>query len=231
MAEPLTERLRVVLAEDNYLVREGTRRLLESSGEVEVVAAVGSADELLDAVERLRPDAVMTDIRMPPGHSTEGIDAAHAIRRRHPEIGVVVLSQHADEGYVIELLRDGTDGYGYLLKERVGDRSELLRALRETARGGSVIDPTLIAALVGRRRGEARSPLADLTPRELDVLRLMAEGRTNAAIAHELSLSESSIEKHITVIFSKLALEEEPQLHRRVAAVVTFLRERHDTRD
>lgn len=231
MAEPLTERLRVVLAEDSYLVREGTRRLLESSGEVEVVAAVGSADELLDAVERLRPDAVMTDIRMPPGHSTEGIDAAHAIRRRHPEIGVVVLSQHADEGYVIELLRDGTDGYGYLLKERVGDRSELLRALRETARGGSVIDPTLIAALVGRRRGEARSPLADLTPRELDVLRLMAEGRTNAAIAHELSLSESSIEKHITVIFSKLALEEEPQLHRRVAAVVTFLRERHDTRD
>lgn len=231
MAEPLTERLRVVLAEDNYLVREGTRRLLESSGEVEVVAAVGSADELLDAVERLRPDAVMTDIRMPPGHGTEGIEAAHAIRRRHPEIGVVVLSQHADEGYVIELLRDGTDGYGYLLKERVGDRSELLRALRETARGGSVIDPTLIAALVGRRRGEARSPLADLTPRELDVLRLMAEGRTNAAIAHELSLSESSIEKHITVIFSKLALEEEPQLHRRVAAVVTFLRERHDTRD
>lgn len=231
MAEPLTERLRVVLAEDNYLVREGTRRLLESSGEVEVVAAVGSADELLDAVERLRPDAVMTDIRMPPGHGTEGIEAAHAIRRRHPEIGIVVLSQHADEGYVIELLRDGTDGYGYLLKERVGDRSELLRALRETARGGSVIDPTLIAALVGRRRGEARSPLADLTPRELDVLRLMAEGRTNAAIAHELSLSESSIEKHITVIFSKLALEEEPQLHRRVAAVVTFLRERHDTRD
>lgn len=231
MAEPLTERLRVVLAEDSYLVREGTRRLLESSGEVEVVAAVGSADELLDAVERLRPDAVMTDIRMPPGHGTEGIEAAHAIRRRHPEIGVVVLSQHADEGYVIELLRDGTDGYGYLLKERVGDRSELLRALRETARGGSVIDPTLIAALVGRRRGEARSPLADLTPRELDVLRLMAEGRTNAAIAHELSLSESSIEKHITVIFSKLALEEEPQLHRRVAAVVTFLRERHDTRD
>lgn len=231
MAEPLTERLRVVLAEDNYLVREGTRRLLESSGEVEVVAAVGSADELLDAVERLRPDAVMTDIRMPPGHGTEGIEAAHAIRRRHPKIGIVVLSQHADEGYVIELLRDGTDGYGYLLKERVGDRSELLRALRETARGGSVIDPTLIAALVGRRRGEARSPLADLTPRELDVLRLMAEGRTNAAIAHELSLSESSIEKHITVIFSKLALEEEPQLHRRVAAVVTFLRERHDTRD
>ena len=222
MAEPL----RVVLAEDSYLVREGTRRLLESSGEVDVVAAVGSAEELLDAVERLRPDAVMTDIRMPPGHGTEGIEAAHEIRRRHPEIGVVVLSQHADEGYVLALLRDGTNGYGYLLKERVGDRSELLRALRETSRGGSVIDSLLVEALVGRRQAEARSPLAELTARELDVLRLMAEGRSNAGIADELSLSESSIEKHISVIFSKLGLSEEPQLHRRVAAVVTFLRVR-----
>jgi DNA-binding NarL/FixJ family response regulator len=141
---------------------------------------------------------------------------------------VVVLSQHADEGYVLELLRDGTDGYGYLLKERVGDRSELLRALRETSRGGSVIDSLLVEALVGRRRAEARSPLAELTARELDVLRLMAEGRSNAGIAEELSLSESSIEKHISVIFSKLGLSEEPQLHRRVAAVVTFLRERRD---
>ncbi len=226
MAKPL----RVVLAEDSYLIREGTRRLLESSGEVDVVAAVGSAEELLDAVERLRPDAVMTDIRMPPGHGTEGIEAAHEIRRQYPEIGVVVLSQHADEGYVLELLRDGTDGYGYLLKERVGDRSELLRALRETSRGGSVIDSLLVEALVGRRRAEARSPLAELTARELDVLRLMAEGRSNAGIAEELSLSESSIEKHISVIFSKLGLSEEPQLHRRVAAVVTFLRERHDGR-
>jgi DNA-binding NarL/FixJ family response regulator len=222
MAEPL----RVVLAEDSYLVREGTRRLIESSGEVEVVAAVGTAEEMLDAVERLRPDAVMTDIRMPPGHGTEGIVAAHEIRRRHPEIGVVVLSQHADEGYVLELLRDGTDGYGYLLKERVGDRSELLRALRETSRGGSVIDSLLVEALVGRRQAEADSPLAELTARELDVLQLMAEGRSNASIADELSLSESSIEKHISVIFSKLGLSEEPQLHRRVAAVVTFLRVR-----
>ncbi|HUQ78546.1 MAG TPA: response regulator transcription factor [Patescibacteria group bacterium] len=222
MAEPL----RVVLAEDNYLVREGTRRLLESTGEVDVVAAVGTAEELLDAVERFRPNAVMTDIRMPPGHGTEGIEAAHEIRRRHPEIGVVILSQHADEGYVLELLRDGTDGYGYLLKERVGDRSELLRALRETARGGSVIDALLVEALVGRRRAETRSPLAELTARELDVLRLMAEGRSNAGIADALSLSESSIEKHTSVIFSKLGLSEEPQVHRRVAAVVTFLRER-----
>jgi DNA-binding NarL/FixJ family response regulator len=225
----MPETLRVVVAEDNYLVREGTRRLLESSGEVDVVAAVGSGEELLDAVERLRPDAVMTDIRMPPGHGTEGIEAAHEIRRRHPKIGVVVLSQHADEAYVLELLRDGTDGYGYLLKERVGDRSELLRALRETSRGGSVIDSVLVEGLVGRRRAEARSPLAELTARELDVLRLMAEGASNARIAEDLSLSESSIEKHISVIFSKLGLSEEPQLHRRVAAVVTFLRQRQDT--
>jgi DNA-binding NarL/FixJ family response regulator len=220
MAEPL----RVVLAEDSYLVREGTRRLLESSAEVIVVAAVGSAAELLDAVERLHPDAVMTDIRMPPGHGTEGIEAAHEIRRRHPEIGVVVLSQHADEAYVLDLLGDGTDGYGYLLKERVGDRSELVRALRETSRGGSVIDSLLVEALVGRRRADAHSPLGQLTAREFDVLGLMAEGRSNAGIADELSLSESSIEKHISAIFSKFGLSEESRLHRRVAAVVTFLR-------
>jgi DNA-binding NarL/FixJ family response regulator len=218
--------LRIVLAEDNYLVREGTRRLLEASGQVEVVAAVSTAEELLDAVDRLRPEAVMTDIRMPPGHSMEGIAAAHEIRRRHPQIGVVVLSQHADEGYVLELLRDGTAGYGYLLKERVADRGELIRALHETASGGSVVDPVLVDALVGRRRAQPRSPLAELTQRELDVLRLMAEGRSNAAIAEALALSESSIEKHSSVIFSKLGLAEEPQVHRRVAAVVRFLRER-----
>lgn len=215
----------MVLAEDSYLVREGTRRLLESSGEAEVVAAVGTADELLDAVDRLRPDAVLTDVRMPPEHSIDGIRAAHEIRRRHPGIGIVILSQHADEAYVLELLRDGTAGYGYLLKERVGDRSELLRALLQTARGGSVIDPMLIEPLVARRRTEARSSLASLTPREVDVLGLMAEGRSNSAIANELALSESSIEKHISVIFSKLGLIEEAHVHRRVAAVVQFLRE------
>ncbi|HUG29560.1 MAG TPA: response regulator transcription factor [Candidatus Limnocylindria bacterium] len=216
--------LRVVLAEDSYLVREGTRRVLESSGEVEVVAAVENAHDLLDAAERFAPDAVVTDIRMPPGHGTEGIVAAREIRRRHPDIGVVVLSQHADPAYVLDLFSDGTDGLAYLLKERVGDRAELLRALRETVEGRSVVDPILVEALVGRRRAEGSSPLADLTPRELEVLRLMAEGRTNAAIADELSLSESSIEKHTSVIFSKLGLSPETYLHRRVAAVVTFLR-------
>jgi DNA-binding NarL/FixJ family response regulator len=217
--------LRVVLAEDNYLVREGTRRLLEDSGEVEVVAAVGTAGELLDAVSRLRPDAVITDIRMPPGHHMEGIDAAHAIRRSHPEVGVVVLSQHADEGYAIELLKDGTAGMAYLLKERVGDLDELLRALREVTAGRSVIDPDVVEVLVARRARLADSPLGRLTPRELDVLREMAQGKTNAAIAQSLVLSESAIEKHVNSLFAKLHLTEEPQVHRRVAAVLAYLRE------
>lgn len=220
----MSEPLRVVLADDSYLVREGTGRLLASAG-VEVVAAVADGTALLEAVETHRPDAVMVDIRMPPTHQTEGIAAAHEIRRRHPDTGVVVLSQHADEGYVLELLRDGTAGYGYLLKERVGDRDELVRALRETAAGGSVIDPVLVDALVRRRRMAEASPLADLTPRELEVLREMAQGRSNTAIASRLALSESSIEKYTGLIFSKLGLTEEPHVHRRVAAVVAFLRE------
>lgn len=216
--------LRVAIADDHYLVREGTRRLLESAG-IEVVASVADGNALVEAVETHRPDAVLTDVRMPPTHGTEGIEVAHEIRRRHPDIGVVILSQHADEGYVIELLRDGVAGYGYLLKERVGDRDELVRALRETAAGGSVVDPVLVEALVRRRSAEAASPLRDLTPRELDVLREMAQGKSNAAIAASLSLSESSIEKYTNVIFSKLGLGDEPALHRRVAAVIAFLRE------
>lgn len=216
--------LRVVLAEDSYLVREGLQRVLESSGRVAVAAAVATAEELLAAVDRHSPDAVMTDIRMPPDHGTEGLRAAHAIRAAHPGVGVVVLSQHAEPGYVLDLLRYGADGLGYLLKERIGDRDQLIRALRETADGGSVIDPVLVDALVGRRRREAASGLADLTDRELDVLRAMAQGLSNAAVARALFLSESSIEKHVSAIFAKLGLGEEPQVHRRVAAVVTFLR-------
>ena len=216
--------LRVVLAEDSYLVREGLRRVLESTGEVAVLAAVATADELLDAVERHAPHAVMTDIRMPPDHGTEGIRAAHAIRAAHPDVGVVVLSQHAEAGYVLDLVRHGADGLAYLLKERIGDRDQLFLALRETARGGSVIDPVLVDALVGRRRLEQSSGLAELTDRELDVLRAMAQGLSNPAIAAGLFLSESSVEKHIGAIFGKLGLTEEPGLHRRVAAVVAYLR-------
>jgi len=219
------DRLRVVLADDSYLVREGTRRLLESAG-VEVLEAVNDADALLAAVDRLLPDAALVDVRMPPTHRMEGIEAAHEIRRRHAGIGVVILSQHADEAYVVELLRDGSAGFGYLLKERVGDRDELVRALRETAAGGSVVDPILVEALVRGRTASATSPLHELTPRELDVVREMAEGKTNAAIADVLALSESSIEKYTNTIFSKLGLGEAPDVHRRVTAVITFLRDR-----
>jgi DNA-binding NarL/FixJ family response regulator len=221
----MADRIRVVIAEDNYLVREGTRRLLEDSGAIEVVATVGSASELLDAVGRLRPAAVMTDIRMPPGHHIEGIEAAHAIRREHPEIGVVVLSQHAEEAYAFELLRYGTAGLAYLLKERVGELDELLRALREVVAGRSVIDPRVVELLVSHRARMRESAVRTLSPRELEVLREMAHGKTNRAIAESLSLSESAIEKHVNAIFSKLGLGEEPQVHRRVAAVLTYLRD------
>ena len=215
--------LRVVIAEDNYLVREGTRRLLEDSGEVEVLAAVGSADELHDAVRRFRPQVVLTDIRMPPGHHMEGIEAAHAIRAEHPSIGVAVLSQHTDESYAFALLCNGTAGLAYLLKDRLGDLEDLVWALREVARGGSFIDPLVVEALVARRTRAAASPLGSLTARELDVLREMAQGKTNTGIERALHLSSSTVEKHVNSIFSKLGLADEP-VHRRVAAVLAFLR-------
>lgn len=221
----MPDALRVVLADDNYLVREGTRRLLEESGEVTVAAAVGSAPELLDAVGRLGPEAVLTDIRMPPGNHMDGIHAAHAIRADHPTVGVVVLSQHADEAYAFELLRHGTAGLAYLLKDRVGDVDVLVRALREVRAGGSVVDPTVVDALVARRARLADSPMGTLTPRELDVLRAMATGSTNASIANGLSLSQSAVEKHVSSIFAKLGLTEEPAVDRRVAAVLTYLRD------
>lgn len=216
-------RLRVVIAEDNYLVREGTRRLLEDSGEVVALAAVGTAAELLDAVDRMRPDVALTDIRMPPGHHMEGIDAAHAIRANHPSVGVVVLSQHTDETYALALFRDGTARLAYLLKDRLGDLDDLIRALREVVAGGSVIDPAVVDSLVARRSRTAASPLSSLTPRELDVLRAMAQGHTNAGIEQTLHLSASTVEKHVNSIFSKLALAEAP-VHRRVAAVLAYLR-------
>jgi DNA-binding NarL/FixJ family response regulator len=230
----MSEPLRIVIADDNYLVREGTRRLLEDSGQVTVLAAVGSAPDLLDAVRRSRPDAVLTDIRMPrpgseasgaAGPAMEGIDAAHAIKSADPAIGVVILSQYADESYAFELFRDGTAGLAYLLKDRVGDLRQLLAALREVTCGGSVIDPQVVETLVTRRARLRESPLARLTARELDVLREMAQGRGNAGIARELSLSESSVEKHVNAIFTKLDLASEQLVHRRVAAVLTFLRD------
>ncbi len=217
--------LRVAIADDHFLVREGTRRALEDSGEVTVVAAVGSAVELEEAVEEHLPDVVVTDIRMPPSHHIEGIDAAHRIRAAHPEIGVVVLSQYAESTYAFELLGEGTAGLAYLLKERVGDPKQLVHAVREVASGGSVVDPDVVGALVASNAQQRRSPLSHLTDRERDVLERMAQGRTNAAIAEQLCLSESSIEKYATSIFAKLGLSDEPQTHRRVAAVITFLRD------
>ena len=220
----MPDRLRVVIAEDNYLVREGTRRLLEDSGAIEVLASVSNAEELLRAVDDLLPDAVITDIRMPPGHQVEGIEAAHAIRKRHPRIGVVVLSQHSDASYAVQLLKDGTDGLGYLLKTRVGELHELLHALREVAAGRSVVDAGVVERLVDHRSRYAESPLRLLSERELDVLREMAEGKSNSSIASTLHLSESSVEKYVNSIFSKLGLSEERPISRRVAAVLAYLR-------
>jgi DNA-binding NarL/FixJ family response regulator len=216
--------LRIVIADDDYLLREGAARLLSYVAGVEVLETVGTADALVDAVSRLRPDAVLTDIRMPPGHQMEGIEAAHAIRRDHPGVGVVVLSHHAAPAYAMELFREGTAGLAYLLKERIGDVEEVVRALRETAEGGSVIDPRIVEALIVRRsRGEG-SRLGELSTRELEVLREMARGKTNAAIAQALVLSVSAVEKYVGAIFDKLDLAEEPALHRRVAAVLAYLR-------
>lgn len=212
-----------MIAEDNYLVREGTRSVLEESGEVQVVAAVGNAAELVDAVDRLRPDAVITDIRMPPGHQMEGIAAAHEIRERHPNVGVVVLSQHLAGTYAYELLKDGSAGLAYLLKDRVGEPDELVRALKEVAAGRSLVDSQVVEALVSHSGRLRTSPLHDLSRRELEVLSEMAQGKTNPAIGMSLHLSESAVEKYVSSIFGKLGLGEEPHVHRRVRAVLAFL--------
>ena len=217
--------LRVVFAEDNYLVREGTSSLLREVEEVELVAAVEDRESLLAAVAEHRPNSVLTDIRMPPTHTNEGIEAAKQIRSEHPDTGVVVLSQYDEEEYAFDLLKDGAAGLGYLLKERVADVTELVRALGEVARGGSVLDPKVVEALVKRKNRIANSPLARLTERERQVLERMAQGKNNAAIAESLFLTERAIEKHINSLFHKLDLSEEPTVHRRVKAVLTLLRE------
>jgi len=217
--------IRVVIAEDHYLVREGLRQLLESSGTVEVVASVGDGSSLLEAVDRLEPDVAVVDIRMPPDHQTEGIEAARKIRARHPEVGIVVLSQYANALYAFELFQDGTDGLAYLLKDRIGDLDELLRAVQAVNDGGSVIDPQVVESLLARGATVSRSGMGNLTERETDVLREMAQGKSNQAISGALYISESAVEKHIKAILAKLGFDPgDSAVNRRVAAVLTFFR-------
>jgi DNA-binding NarL/FixJ family response regulator len=215
--------IRVILAEDSYLVREGVARLLATIDEIELVAGVEDYDGLLAAVDEHSPDVVLTDIRMPPTGTDEGIRAANELRARHPDIGVVVLSQYADPEYAIALLDHGSNGRAYLLKERVSDVDQLLHAITEVSRGGSVIDPRVVEALVEARSRREQSPLEHLTPREREVLAEMAQGRNNAGVAAALALSERAVEKHINSVFAKLALAEEPDVHRRVKAVLLYL--------
>ena len=217
--------IRVVLADDHYLVREGVRRLLETQPEIEVVASCADLESLLTAVETERPDVVITDIRMPPTGVDEGVHAAERLRESHPEVGVLVLSQYADPSYALALLDAGSERRAYLLKERVDDLDQLVSAIRIVAAGGSVIDPKVVESLVAAKARTQESPLAELTPRERDVLREMAQGKNNAAIAEALVLTERSVEKVIHSIFLKLDLAWEPSVHRRVKAVILYLAE------
>jgi DNA-binding NarL/FixJ family response regulator len=220
----MTQPLKVVIAEDHYLLREGTRQLLETSGVVKVLATVGDAAGLHEAVESLSPDAAIVDIRMPPSHETEGIAAARAIRAEHPGVGVVVLSQYANALYAFALFRDGTEGLAYLLKDKVGNVDELVRALLAVTQGGSVIDSNVVESLLSRKATMARGSLGALTDREVEVLAQMAQGKSNAGISDALFISESAVEKHINSIMMKLELDpEDSSLNRRVAAVLTFL--------
>jgi DNA-binding NarL/FixJ family response regulator len=215
--------IRIVIAEDHYLVREGVRRLLASRPELEVAAVCGDLGSLLAAVETERPEVVVTDIRMPPDGVDEGIQAADRLRDTHPDVGVVVLSQYSEPRYALALLEGGTARRAYLLKERVDDVEQLVAAIRAVADGGSAIDPKVVEALVAARTRTESSPLNEMTPRELDVLREMAEGKNNAAIAATLVLSERSVEKVIHSIFLKLDLAWETSVHKRVKAVILYL--------
>jgi DNA-binding NarL/FixJ family response regulator len=217
--------IRIVLAEDQYLIREGVRQVLELRPEIEVAAVCDDLDSLLAAVEKERPDVVLTDIRMPPTETDEGIRAANLLRETHPQIGVVVLSQYADPRYALPLLEHGTERRAYLLKERVADVEQLVGAIRAVAEGGSVVDAKVVEALMTENARAERSALNDLTPRENDVLREMAAGRNNAAIAATLFLTERSVEKVIHSIFLKLGLGWETTVHKRVKAVVMYLAE------
>jgi DNA-binding NarL/FixJ family response regulator len=213
--------IRAVVADDSVLLRDGIVRLLGEDG-IEVVAAVGDADALLDAVAEQSPDLALVDVRMPPTHTDEGIRAAIEIRRRFPEVAVLVLSQYVEERYAGDLLAGNVSGVGYLLKDRVMDIGDFLAALRRVAAGGSAVDAEVVSQLLGRsRRGRE---LDQLTPREREVLTLMAEGLSNAGIADRLVVSQGAVEKHISNVFVKLGLEPEDHAHRRVLAVLTYLR-------
>ena len=218
--------IRVVVAEDNYLVREGVRQLIESVDELELVGVCTDLQSLLATVEREKPDVLLTDIRMPPTGTDEGIKAAEKLRETSPQTGVVVLSQYAESEYALALLERGARGRAYLLKERLTDVDQLVNAIREVSRGGSVIDPEVVGELIAARSRRARSPLKELTPREHEVLGQLAQGRNNAAIAKALFLTERAVEKHINSIFSKLGLSEEQEVHRRVKAALLFLAEK-----
>ncbi|TDW77325.1 response regulator transcription factor [Kribbella pratensis] len=215
--------LRLVFADDNFLVREGISALLTEAGEIDLIETVVDPAGLLRAVAEHRPDAVLTDIRMPPTFTTEGIDAAKRIRAEHPTTGVVVLSQYVEEDYAFDLLSDGVAGLGYLLKERVSQLDDLVRALYDVARGGSVLDPIVVERLLARKVKDAQSPLLRLTGREREVLQEMAAGRSNAATSKALFMSERAVEKHVSAVFQKLGLADESDVNRRVMAVLAFL--------
>ena len=218
--------IRVVLAEDNYIVREGLREILAAHERVEVVATCEDLDGLLAAVESERPDVLITDIRMPPTSTDEGIRAAATLRESHPDVGVVVLSQHDDPAYVLALLESGSAGRAYLLKERIHDRLQLTAAIDAVASGGSVIDPKVVEVLVAARTQAAQSPLAELTARETEVLAEIAQGKSNTAIAESLVLTKRAVEKHIHSIFMKLNLAYEQDVSKRVKAALLFLADR-----
>ena len=217
----MTEPIRVVIADDSVLLREGLARLLEEYG-FEVAGQAGDAEDLLRKVGAHKPDVAVVDVRMPPTHTDEGLRAAHAIRKEYPTTGVLVLSQYVEEAYALELLSQSTESTGYLLKDRVADVDSFTDAVRRVASGGSALDPEVVALLLGRRRRE--DPLQSITPREREVLGLMAEGRSNAAIAEALVVTERAVEKHVTSIFSKLDLSPTVEDHRRVLAVLAYLR-------
>jgi DNA-binding NarL/FixJ family response regulator/class 3 adenylate cyclase len=220
-ARPSSAALRVVLADDSILLREGIARLLEDAG-FEIVAQSGAGDDLLRHVAMHRPDVAIVDIRMPPTHTDEGLRAAQEIRERHPGVGVLVLSQYVEPGYALELLSESAEGVGYLLKDRVSDVDEFTAAVRRVAEGGSALDPTVVNQLVARKR--QHDPVGELTPREREVLELMAEGRSNQAIAERMFVTLRAVEKHVTSIFTKLSLPATAEDHRRVLAVLAFLR-------